>query len=81
MNEPVKGWLTTDGAAELTGYNADHLRLLINRGRIEARKVKRDWLVNKESLLAYKARMDALGTQKHNPHLGIKAAEGWLRES
>jgi len=67
MTEPIEGWLTTTGAAELTGYNVKYLRWLINQGRIEARKVQRDWLVNKESLLAYKARMDALGAQKHNP--------------
>ncbi len=67
MTEPIEGWLTTDEAAELAGYNVKYLRWLINQGRIEARKVQRDWLVNKESLLAYKARMDALGAQKHNP--------------
>jgi len=67
MSEPIEGWLTTSDAAELTGYNVKYLRWLINQGRIEARKVQRDWLVNKESLLAYKARMDALGPQKHNP--------------
>jgi hypothetical protein len=43
------------------------MRQLAQRGRVEARKVGRDWLVNRESLLAYKRAMDRLGNQKHNP--------------
>jgi hypothetical protein len=34
---------------------------------VEARKTGRDWLILRSSLLAYKARMDVLGPQKHNP--------------
>lgn len=68
MTEPIaQGWLTTSQAVGLTGYNIKYLRWLINQGRIEARKVQRDWLVNEESLLAYKRQMDALGPGKHNP--------------
>ncbi len=68
MTEPiVEGWITTDVAQALTGYSRAYMRMLANQGQIEAHKVGRDWLVNEESLLAYKARMDALGTQKHNP--------------
>jgi excisionase family DNA binding protein len=61
MSEPItEGWLTTDQAQTLTGYARTYLRLLASRGRVEARKVGRDWLLNRENLLAYKARMDAL---------------------
>jgi excisionase family DNA binding protein len=68
MNEPVaQGWLTTDDAGMLTGYSSPYLRRLANQGRVEARKVGRDWLINQESLLAYKAQMNALGSQRHNP--------------
>lgn len=63
----LKGWMTTREAADLTGYNVKYLRNLVRRGRVEAHKVGRDWLVNRESLLAYKSRMDRLGPQKHNP--------------
>jgi excisionase family DNA binding protein len=68
MNEPITaGWITTAEAAELTGYSAPYMRQLVKKGRIKGRKVSRDWLLNRESLLRYKARMDALGTAKHNP--------------
>jgi excisionase family DNA binding protein len=51
----------------LTGYHVKYLRYLVGQGRIEARKVGRDWLIDRESLLAYKRRMDRLGPAKHNP--------------
>ena len=35
--------------------------------QLKARKIGRDWLVNRESLLAHKREMDALGDQRHNP--------------
>ena len=63
----IDGWLTTRGAAELSGYSAKYLRRLARQGRIDARKVGRDWLINRESLLAYVAEMDCLGPAKHNP--------------
>jgi len=63
----IEGWLTTEQAGELTGYNVKYLRWLAGQGRIEARKIGRDWLIGQEDLLAYKAEMDALGDQKHNP--------------
>lgn len=63
----VEGWITTDEAQALTDYSRAYLRWLANQGRIEARKVGRDWLIDRESLLAYKAGMEALGGQKHNP--------------
>jgi excisionase family DNA binding protein len=68
MPEPIaEGWINTEQAEALTGYASAYLRRLANRGRVEAHKVGRDWLINQESLLAYKARMDALGNQRHNP--------------
>jgi hypothetical protein len=39
----------------------------IQKGQIEAVEVSRDWLINRESLLAYKHQMDVLGPEKHNP--------------
>jgi len=63
----IEGWVTTQQAAELSGYTVVYVRRLIKRGRVEAIKTGRDWLINHSSLLAYKAKMDTLGTQKHNP--------------
>ena len=66
MNE-LEGWMTTKEAASLAEYSIKYLRCLLRTGRVEARKLGRDWLINRESLLAYKRRMDRLGPQKHNP--------------
>ncbi|MDW8069092.1 MAG: helix-turn-helix domain-containing protein [Anaerolineae bacterium] len=63
----LEGWISTTEAADLTGYTVVYIRYLARSERIEAVKTGRDWLINRASLLAYKARMDALGTQKHNP--------------
>ena len=62
-----EGWITTSEAAELTGYEQAYFRILAKQGKVAAIKVGRDWLLDRESLLAYKARMDVLGPQKHNP--------------
>jgi excisionase family DNA binding protein len=49
----LAGWLTTDQACELTGYNLAHLERLAKAGNVKARKVGRSWLVDRESLLAW----------------------------
>jgi excisionase family DNA binding protein len=65
--DELKEWLSTEAAAKLTGYHVKYLRELARKGRILARKVSRDWLINRDDLLAHKREMAALGTQKHNP--------------
>lgn len=50
-----EGWVTTDQAQKLTGYNEDHLYRLIRTGKVDARKLGAMWLFDRESLLAYKA--------------------------
>ncbi len=65
--KPVEGWLTTNQAAALTGYAPAYIRVLAKQGKVEGFKAGRDWLVSRESVLAYKAQMDRLGPQKHNP--------------
>jgi len=68
MSEPIAdGWIDTREAAELTGYTTSYMRQLAGRGRIVARKVNRGWLINRASILAHKARMDRLGSAKHDP--------------
>ena len=70
------GWVTIAQAAELSGYSPAYVRQLAYRGRIDARKVGRDWLINQESLLAYKREMDTLGGQRHNPWREDLARQG-----
>jgi excisionase family DNA binding protein len=77
MIEPIAdGWITTDEAQALTGYSVAYLRRLCNRGDVEARKVRRDWLIYRASLMEYKEQMDRLGAQKHNPWRPDLAEEG-----
>jgi excisionase family DNA binding protein len=65
--DELKEWLSTEDAAKLTGYHVKYLRRLVRKKRIVARKISRDLLINRKSLLAYKAKMDSLGTAKHDP--------------
>ena len=64
--DELEEWISTEAAGDLSGFSRAYLRRLIKAGRILARKVARDWLINRESLLDYKRRMDALGPQKFN---------------
>jgi len=63
----LDGWTTTEAAAEITGYSAAYLRRLADQGRIKARKVGRDWQIQRESLLTHCEHMQDLGNQRHNP--------------
>jgi hypothetical protein len=67
MTQSTQNWITTAEAVELTDYVVEYIRCLVRKGRIYALKRGRDWWVDLESLLAYKAQMDALGNQRHNP--------------
>ena len=53
----VDGWIDTGTAARLSGYRRAYIRQLAKTGRIDARKIGRDWLVNQESLEDYKAQV------------------------
>ncbi|MCI0563795.1 MAG: helix-turn-helix domain-containing protein [Nitrososphaera sp.] len=46
-------WITTNEAAELSGYNLVHLRRLIREKKIVARKFGPVWQVKRQSLLDY----------------------------
>ena len=60
----------------MTGYSEAYIRRLAKQGKILARKVGRDWLIDRESLQAYKEQMDSLGDQRHNPWREDLAAKG-----
>ncbi len=61
-------WISTLQGANLTGYCRGYVIKLVRAGRIKGAKVGHDWLVNREDLEAFKRKMQALGTAKHNPH-------------
>ena len=63
MPDPTD-YLTLAGAARESGLSANTLRSQINKGRIEAVKRGRDWLVDATALLNYLESRDALGRGK-----------------
>jgi hypothetical protein len=63
-----KGIVTAEVAAERSGFTPTYVRRLAARGIIIGTKHGNQWLIDIDSLLAYKDRMRAIGTQKHTPH-------------
>jgi excisionase family DNA binding protein len=53
MNKTTEEWITTLEAKSLTGYNSEHIRRLVRAGKVKAKKWGREWMVEKNSLLAY----------------------------
>jgi excisionase family DNA binding protein len=60
-------WITTQEAAELTGYHVNYIRRLVKWGRIIGTKRGRDWWIDKASTIAYFEEMKRLGPAKHDP--------------
>ena len=68
MMETVDGWLTTQEAADLTGYHLEHIRRLIRAGEIEAKKWgKISWMVNRQSLIDYFEMAQQSSDRRHGP--------------
>lgn len=60
MSDILKSdWLTTEEAANLTGYHPDHLRRLWRAGRIEGCMLGHSLLISRASLLAHKRKARA----------------------
>ncbi len=57
-------WITTNEAAELSGYHPDHLRELIRAGKIYAEKKGNAWWVDRQSLLGYIRNIKKLGEKR-----------------
>lgn len=60
-------WITTQEAAELSGYHPDHLRRLIRAGAIRARKVSIVWLIERQSLADYVAQAKQSEDKRRGP--------------
>lgn len=61
------GLVSTQEAAQKTGYSPEYIRRLVRRGTLPGTRIGRDWFVNLAAALEYRRAMDALGTDKHNP--------------
>ncbi len=57
----MHGWLTTEDAAHLTGYNLEYIRRLVRTKKVQAKKWGRDWMVSQASLTAYMEKAERRG--------------------
>jgi excisionase family DNA binding protein len=61
---PIGDWMTTQEAANLSGYHPDHVRRLIRAGLITARKWGNAWMISRESLLSYMVKVESEGARR-----------------
>lgn len=64
-------WITTQEAAELSGYHVNYLRWLIKHGRIVARKFGPIWQVSRESLKAYLKAAELADDKRRGPKTSV----------
>ena len=60
-------YITTEEAADLSGYHVNYIRRIMRQGKIKGRKAGIVWLIERPSLLEYLATVQALGTKKFTP--------------
>ena len=64
----AENWISTTEAAKITGYTVRYIQQLAREGIVRGEKITpRAWLIDRESLLAYKDHMEKIGTEKFNP--------------
>ncbi len=69
-------WITTEEAAEVSGYHPEHVRWLARRGKIGAEKKGRDWWIDRDRFREYLTLVESLGTKKFDPYRGANREEG-----
>ena len=60
-------WITVTQAAQLTGYNEEHIRRLLRDGLISGRKFGIVWQVKRSSLNAYLTKAQSSEDKRHGP--------------
>lgn len=60
-------WMTTQEAAEHSGYDIEHVRRLARQGKIGAVKKGRDWWIDVEQFTAYLNMMLGSGDGRAGP--------------
>ena len=63
----AENWITTEQAAELSGYHENHLRRLIRSGDIKAQKRGGHWWVDRASVEAYVAKAKKTDDARYGP--------------
>lgn len=60
MSKSIEGgWVIVEHAAKLTGFTPEFINQLAKDSKINAYDVGPDWLISKDSLLAYKNNLQA----------------------
>jgi hypothetical protein len=60
-------WITVGQAAELSGYNQEHIRRLLREGLVTGRKFGIVWQVNYLSMMAYLSEANESADKRHGP--------------
>lgn len=60
-------WMTSEEAAEASGYALTHIRHLAREGKIGAQRKGRDWWIDRDKLMQYVDAMNELGNRRHDP--------------
>jgi len=60
-------WITTEEAADLSGYHPEYVRRLARQGQIGAKKKGRDWWIDRDKLREYLDAVESLGPKKFDP--------------
>jgi excisionase family DNA binding protein len=66
MELPVmpEDWLSTNEAAEISGYHPNHIRRLIRAGEISARKWGAALMISRQSLIEYMKKAETQGGKR-----------------
>jgi len=60
----AENWITTEQAAELSGYHPEHVRELLKAGNVKGQKFGQVWMIDRVSLLAYVRKSQKLGAKR-----------------
>ena len=60
-------YITTEEAAEISGFHINYIRRLVRAGKVKADK-KGVWLIYRKDLDRYLQEMKALGSERFNWH-------------
>ena len=60
-------WITVSDAAEVSGYNEEHVRRLLRDGSIVGRKFGIVWQVKRSSMLSYLSKAQSSDDRRQGP--------------
>jgi hypothetical protein len=60
----MEEWITTVESCKISGYHINHMRLLIRKDKIIARKFGPIWQVNRASLIEYLKSVEEQGKKR-----------------